>query len=207
VRLWWGVAACAATIAVACGEPAAPSVLRGQPGAYLLTIDQMVSPDFTVDARPHALSAQDIAGADQSRSRQLGAAGLLAAAGEDLFRPTGTLADANGPLQVDDTVEQFSSAAGAAAVYAADVGRFDVLPGASAISTGSLGDAAHAITRTATAPSGTTAVEITVEWRVDNVVNVLVVRGREGGTRPDDAFLLAHRQTATELGLATPRPS
>jgi hypothetical protein len=182
-------------------------VLRGQAAAYLLTIDQMVSPDFTVDTRPHGLSARDIAGADSARARQLAASDLLDAAAEDLFRATGTLANSNGPLQVSDTVERFASAGGAAAAYGADVARLDALAGATPTSTGSLGDAAHAITRTATSASGTTAIEITVEWRVENVVNVLLVRGRDGGTRPDDAFLLAHRQTATELGVTTPRPS
>ena len=39
---------------------------------------------------------------------------------------------------------------------------------------------------------------------MDNLIDVLVVRGRDGGTRLDDALLLAHRQTVTELGLATP---
>jgi hypothetical protein len=49
-----------------------------------------------------------------------------------------------------------------------------------------------------------TAVEITVEWRVNNLLDILVVRGRYGGTRLDDALLLAHRQTVPELGLSTP---
>ncbi len=45
----WGVAACVATMVAGCGQTAAPVLLRGDPVHYLLTIDQMVSPDFTVD--------------------------------------------------------------------------------------------------------------------------------------------------------------
>jgi hypothetical protein len=178
-----------------CGGAAAPAVLRGEPSGYLLAIDQMVSPDFTLDTPPHTLNPAGIA------------AGFLAGAGEEFFRAAGTLADANGPLQVDDTVEEFSSPSGAAAVYGADVARLNALPGATAVSTGALGDAAHATTRTATSPDGSVAVEFTVEWRVDNLLDVLVVRGRNGGTRLDDALLLAHRQTITELGLSTTIPS
>jgi hypothetical protein len=42
-------------------------------------------------------------------------------------------------------------------------------------------------------------VQITVAWRVGNVVNLLVLRGRYGGARLDDALILAHRVTSTEL--------
>jgi hypothetical protein len=207
VRFGWGVAASVATIVAGCGGAAAPAVLRGEPSSYLLTIDQMVSPDFTLDTTPHALNPAEIAASGGGAAAQLSAEGFLAGAGEQFFRPTGTLADANGPLEVGDTVEEFSSQAGAAAVYGADVARLNSVPGATAVSTGALGDAAHATTRTATAADGTVAVEFTVEWRVGNLLDALVVRGRNGGTRVDDALLLAHRQTITELGLSTPVPS
>ncbi len=89
-------------------------------------------------------------------------------------------------------------------MYGADVSRLDKVTGATPTSTGALGDAAHATTRIATSADGVAAIEITVEWRVDNLLDILVVRGRNGGTRLDDALLLAHRQTAIELGLSTP---
>jgi hypothetical protein len=207
VRLWWGVAACVVTAAAGCGETAAPSLLRGEPAGYLLSVDQLVSPDFTVDIAPHQLRVADIAGTDAAVAKQLGSAGFLVGAAEEFFRASGSLADANGPVQVRDTVEEFSSTSGAAAVFGADSARLDAVAGATAISTGALGNEAHATTRSATAAAGTRAVEITVEWRVGNLLDVLVVRGREGGTRLDDALLLTHRQTVTELGLSTPRPS
>ncbi|MDQ6857080.1 MAG: hypothetical protein M3Z57_08405 [Candidatus Dormibacteraeota bacterium] len=207
MRLWWGVAVCAATTVAGCGDTAAPSLLRGEPAGYLLTVDQLVSPDFTVDIAPHQLGVTDIAGRDAAVAKQLGSAGFLAGAAEEFFRAAASLAEANGPIQVRDAVEEFSSTSGAGVIYAADTARLDAVAGATAISTGALGNEAHATTRNATASSGTMAVEITVEWRVGNLVDVIVVRGRAGGTRLDDALLLAHRQTVAELGLSTARAS
>jgi hypothetical protein len=189
---------------VGCGQQAAPATLRGQPATYLLGVDQMVSPDFALDVPPHALTTADILATSGAAAAQLSAAGFVAAAGEDLFRSTGSLALTNGPVQVRDSVEVYASSSGAATVYGGDVTRLDAVRGAAAISTGALGDAAHATTMTATALDGTVVVEISVEWRVDNLVDILVVRGRNGATRLDDALLLAHRQTVTELGLSTP---
>ena len=196
-----------ATIPAGCGQAAAPSLLRGEPSSYLLTIDELVSPDFTVDTAPHQLAVADIAGADATVAQQLGSAGYLAGAAEEFFRAAGSLADANGPVQVRDTVEEFSSTTGATAVFSGDSKRLDSAAEATAISTGALGNEAHATMLTATADAGTHAVEFTVEWRVGNLLDILVVRGRQGGTRLDDALLLAHRQTASALGLATSHPS
>jgi hypothetical protein len=192
-----------------CAGPISPPPHRAAPATYLLGVDQMVSPDFSVDTAPHALTAAAIAATDPSRAQQLSSARFVSAAGEDLFRDVGSLALANGPVQVRDSVEEFQDGDGAAAVYGGDVLRLDAVRGATAVSTGALGDAAHATTTTATGADGVTVVEITLEWRVDNLLDILVVRGRAGATRPDDALLLAHRQTVIELGLSTPaaRPS
>ena len=54
-----------------------------------------------------------------------------------------------------------------------------------------------------TTAGGLPAVQITVVWRVDNVVNVIIARGRYGGTRLDDALVLAGVQTQNETGPAT----
>jgi hypothetical protein len=197
-----------ATIIAGCGAvaPAPSPLLRGQPASYLLSIDQMVSPDFILDTAPHPLGVAEIAAANQSAAHQLTAAGFLGASAEDFFRNVGSLVLADGPVQVKDSVERFASTVGAGDVYRADVNRLDAAPGAVAVSTGSLGDQAHATTTTAVTSDGLTAVEITVEWRVQNLLDILIVRGRQGGTRPDDALILAHRQTIIELGLATPAP-
>jgi hypothetical protein len=181
-------------------------VLHAPAATYLLGVDQLVSPDFSLDTPPHPVTVSDITGSDSAAAQQLKAGGFTSAAGEEFFRTGGNLALTNGPLQIRDTVEEFASAAGAATVYGSDISRLDAASGAVAVSTGSLGDAAHSTTRTATSPTGDVVVEITVEWRVGNLLDVLVVRGRSGATRPDDALVLAHRQTVIELGLATPAP-
>jgi hypothetical protein len=191
----------------ACGGsgPAAP--LRAAPSSYLLGIDQLISPDFGFDSAPHSLTAAGMAATDPASAALLTPAGFAGAATEDFFRDAPDLPLLNGPVQIGDTVVEFDSAGGAAMVFRADITHLDSVRGSSAVSTGALGDAAHATTRSAVTSTGTTAVEITVEWRVDNVLDILVVRGRQGGIRPDDAFLLAHRQTVTELDLSTPAGS
>ena len=68
------------------------------------------------------------------------------------------------------------------------------------MSAGPLGDEAHADSLVMTAPDGVQAVQVTLEWRVANLVVVLIARGRYGGTRLDDALVLAHRQTSIQLG-------
>lgn len=206
MRAGWGVAGVAVALVAGCGSSAA-STLRAAPATYLLTIDQLVAPDFTIDAPPRALSISEAAGGDTAQAGRLASAGYTAGSGVDFFRDPGNIALVNGPVQIDDTVEEFGSAPGAAVLYGRDVARLDAVPGAAAVSTGPLGDAAHATTRLVTDPSsGVRLIEITVEWRVVNLIDILVVRGRVGGTRPDDALLLAHQQTATELGLATATP-
>ncbi len=205
MRVGWRPALCLAVLLAGCGAATAP-VLRGAAAGYLLGVDQLVAPGFSLDVAPHTLSAADVAAAGHGVTSELTAAGLTGAAGEDLFRPVGDLSTSNGPVQVGDTVEEFATAGGAAASYRTDVTRLDALAGSRATSTGALGDAAHAITRTSTSAAGVAVIEVTVEWRVQNLVNILVIRGRSGGTRLDDALLLAHRQTVIELGLATPTP-
>jgi hypothetical protein len=202
--LWGWCLALSAAAAIAGCDGTSAAVLRGAPKSYLLSIDQLVAPDFAVDVPPHVLAAGEIAATGSTLGQQVAAAGLVGAASEDFFRVSADLAVLNGPVQVTDTVEEFSSATGAATVYHASVTNLDAVSGSVPVSTGSLGDEAHATMRRAAAPGGVTAVEITVEWRVNNLLDILVVRGRYGGTRLDDALLLAHRQTVTELGLSTP---
>lgn len=195
-----------AVLTIACAAPVTPPLLRAPPTAYLLGIDQLISPDFTYDSTPHRLTAVSIAAAGGAADGQLVAAGFAGGAAEDFFRNVPDLAVVNGPVQIGDTVEEFDSANGAASVYGADLGRLDAEPGSTAVSTGTLGDAAHATTRTART-NGTVVLELTVEWRVDNLLDILVVRGRDGGVRPDDALLLAHRQTVIEIGRSASTPS
>ncbi|MDQ2961006.1 MAG: hypothetical protein M3R48_08165 [Candidatus Dormibacteraeota bacterium] len=194
---------CAAGVAAlligGCGSTPS-ALLQGPPAASLLTIDQLVAPDFSLDVAAHAVTAAELVAADGVALQQLRSDGFRSAAAEDFFRNVGMLNDINGPVQIHDTVEAFGSIAGAAALFADDVRQLDATTGAIALSTGALGDRAHCTQRTADV-AGVSAVEITVEWQVRNLVNVLVVRGRLGGTQLNDALLLAHTQTATEQSL------
>ncbi|MEO8898282.1 MAG: hypothetical protein ABI473_06255 [Candidatus Dormibacter sp.] len=210
MRAGRGVALMVVAVLAGCGTAASPAALHAPPSTYLLRLDQLVAPDFSVDQDAHRLSITDAAEGDTAKAGQLADAGFTGGAAVDFFRQTANLAVVNGPVQIGDTVEEFGSAAGAAALLGKDIARLDNVAGAVAVSTGSLGDAAHSTTRALVDPSsGVRVVEITVEWRVANLLDILVVRGRDGGTRPDDALILAHNQTASELGIATatPRPA
>jgi hypothetical protein len=129
-----------------------------------------------------------------------------AAADERFFRDVGPLALSNGPVDIISQVERYPSSADANSVLTSDSNGRDKTSGYSTLSTGPLGDSSHCDQFTASTPGGTKLVEYIVEWRVQNVLNTLFVRGRDGATRLNDALLIAQRQTANEGG-ATPSPS
>lgn len=139
-----------------------------------------------------------VAGDDQAAANQLSGDGFDAAASISFSRAI-DFATSNGPVEVIDTVARFGGDAGAHSWFSADTARRDRGSGEVALSTGALGDEAQADSLVATAPDGLQAVQVTLQWRVANVVIVLQVRGRYGGTRLDDALVLAHRQTASQL--------
>ena len=170
----------------------------GDPRQYLLTIDQMASADFTVDSAPAPQTAAALAAGDSAAAQRLTDDGLSAAASVTFARAV-EFATSNGPVEVIDTVERFTSSAGAHASYAADIAARDAAHGEVATSTGALGDEAHADSLVMTAPDGLQAVQVVLEWRAANAVVVLTVRGRYGGTRLDDALVLAHRQASAQL--------
>ena len=182
----------------ACGSAAASSpVLSADPLRYVLTLNDLGSSGFTVADAPHAVDANAIAAGSEAAAQRLGGDGLQAAASVRFFRAV-ELSTSNGPVDVIHTVERFSQASGASASYASDVAVLDSASGATPLSAGHVGDEAHADSIVRTTTSGVPAVQITLEWRVDNVVNVLVVRGRYGGTRLDDALNLAAHVVARE---------
>jgi hypothetical protein len=199
VRAVAGLFACVVVLS-GCGSSAAagPSLSTGDPAHYLVKLSDLPSPDFTVDQAAHAADAAELAHENATRAVRLTQDGLQAGAAVRYFRAV-DLATANGPIDVVNTVERFATAAGAGTAYATDVQDLDAAVGAAPISTGGLGDEAHAVSLVRTASSGVQAVQITLEWRVANVVNILVLRGRYGGARLDDALVLAHRTTTREL--------
>lgn len=181
----------------ACGGAGGPR-FSADASQYLLTLDQMQSPDFTVDMKPASVSITAIAGGDGKAAKQLADDGFDGAASASFQRQV-DFNSSNGPIEVISTVARFAGDNGAHAWFAADTKRRDGQSGEVAMSTGSLGDEARADSLVATAPDGLQAVQVTVQWRVANVVVLLQARGRYGGTRLDDALILAHRQTSSQL--------
>ena len=190
--------AVAATLLAACGPAVQAPGYGRDPQTYLLTIDQLVSPGFVAQAPPVHQDASAVAHGEAVVAQRLVHSGLLAAATVSYAR-TVDFPTSNGPVVIIDTVERFASTEGASMSFTADVDARDAMRGEVATSAGMLGDQAHADSLVMTAPDGIAAVQITLEWRVANVVVVLVLRGRYGGTRLEDALLLAHRQTSVQL--------
>jgi hypothetical protein len=198
----WGLAVLAFVVALSgCGSAGAV-LATGNPTAYLVTIDQLVAPDFTVSSAATHVDAATLADGDSALAAALSKAGLQTAASVEYQRAE-DFSTANGPLDVVATAMQFASVAGATSAYVAGVRQLDALPGATPTSTGPLGDEAHAISVVKTTTGCLSAVEITVEWRVGNIVNIIIARGRYGGTRLDDALVLANLQTANETAATT----
>jgi hypothetical protein len=190
-----------ALVACVAGCSSSSSGLRtGNPLGYLITVDQLVEPNFTVYSTAAAVDASALAGGDPTTAAALSHDGLQSAARVE-FQRAEDFSIANGPIDVVATVERFKAVAGASSTYSADVRQLDGRSGAMPISTGPLGDAAHAISVVKTTAGGLSAVEITIEWRVGNLVNIIVARGRYGGTRLEDALVLANRQTANEVNV------
>jgi hypothetical protein len=172
-------------------------LLRGAPAGYVLRLDQLPAAGFVADASPHPVDATALAGAAEVVSA-LRSAGLSGAASAHYVRAVPVLATANGPLDVVATVAAFSAVSGAHDAMGRLVAQIDGRPGAGVVSAGDLGAESHAVTETATASDGTRVVQVTVIWRVANLVNEMAVRGRLGGTGIGDAVVIAHRQADGE---------
>lgn len=165
--------------------------------SYVLRLDQLPAPGFTAVMTPRVLDVSALS-ADSAVESAVGKAGLGGVAGAEYVNEAPVLATANGPLDIVATVAAFSAATGAHAAMARLAAALDARPGASGISAGDLGAESHAVSQTATATDGTAVVQFTVLWRVANLVNLMAVRGRVGGTGIGDAVVLASRQTAGE---------
>ncbi len=145
------------------------------------------------------VDAATLAGGDATIGAALTKDGLQAAASVEYQRAV-DFSTSNGPLDIVATIARFATVAGATSAFNTGVGQLGAVPGAVAASTGPLGDEAHSISVVKPTPGGISAVEITVEWRVGNLLNIIVARGRYGGTRLDDALVLAGVQTQNEPG-------
>ena len=164
--------------------------------AYLLTLDELHVADFAVQEAAHRVGYDSVSAGDAQLAVALRAAGLEDAATIRYFRSVAELATANGFVDVRSTVLRFASVGASHRAFLAEVRHTDAVPGIVPDSTDSLGDEAHADLLRATAPEGTQVLEVTVLIRTANLVEMLVVRGRVGGTSLDDALVLAHRLLA-----------
>jgi urocanate hydratase len=193
------VGAAAALCLAACSQAAAGApTLMVQPARALLTIDQLADPGFTRYSPASQANALQLSGSTTAAAA-LQRDGFLSGATVRYTRQT-EFAVADGPLDVISDVARFSAAAGAAKAFSTLAAAADAASGATAVSTGPLGDEGHADSIVRALPDGLEAVQLTVIWRVENDVNILVLRGRSGGTTLDDALVLAEAQTANELG-------
>jgi hypothetical protein len=180
----------------ACGTDT-QSLSTGDPLRDLITLDQLVVPGFTVTSAATHVDASVLAGGDAALASTFAHDGVQVAASVE-FQRNVDFGTSNGPIDVVATVERFSATGGAANAYSATVRQLDAIAGAVPASTGPLGDEAHSISVVRTTTGGLQAVEIVLVWRVANLVNVIVTRGRYGGTRLDDALVLAGVQTQNE---------
>ena len=180
----------------ACGTDT-QSLSTGDPLRDLITLDQLVVPGFTVTSAATHVDASVLAAGDAALASTFAHDGVQSAASVEDQR-TVDFGTSNGPIDVVATVERFSATGGAANAYSATVRQLDAIAGAVPASTGPLGDEAHSISVVRTTTGGLQAVEIALVWRVANLVNVIVTRGRYGGTRLDDALVLAGVQTQNE---------
>jgi hypothetical protein len=182
----------AALLLVACGSSGASPVLFTRPAtAYLLTLDELRTPGFTVSEPPHAWTSANDAGL----SRLLGRDALHNGATVTYFRDVPEIATSNGPIMVISFVFVCSSTQQAAAVYSVWEHEADALPAVIPESAGALGDVAHADEEHITnAP--VQLIQLVITWRTGNLVSELTVRGRDGGVSLADALILAHAQAA-----------
>jgi hypothetical protein len=187
----------------ACTSGAASSsqLVTADPSHVLLTLSDMPSAGFTVVEPEHAVNASTLASGKDWDARQLMQEGFQAAATVRYLRAV-DLTIANGPVEVIDAVERFATATGATDRYNARAKELDNADGAIPTSTGPLGDAAHADSIVRTTSGGVPAIQVTLLWRVANIVNVIVIRGRYGGTRVEDALPLARVITQREVSSA-----
>jgi len=178
-----------------------PSRFAQPASAYLLTLDELRVAGFTLDEQPHSIGFDAASAGDPQLAIALRAAPLQDGSTERFFRTVPDLGSANGFIDVRSTVLRFATTGAAHRAFLAEVRHTDAVPHIVPDSTDALGDEAHADELTETSPDGVQVVELTVIMRNVNLVELLVVRGRLGGTSLGDALILAHRQLSGQLSV------
>ncbi|HEY6377801.1 MAG TPA: hypothetical protein VI316_01340 [Candidatus Dormibacteraeota bacterium] len=183
---------------------AAEPLRSAPPAAYLLQLDDLPLPGFTVDSPPAPVAVDGLAGGDQLRAARLRADHFAAAAQARYFRPTADFANSNGPVDVISTVERFASVSGAGDAFLAETQHQDSAAGSTPLATGPLGDQAHGVLVTADA-NGIPVARTVLVWRTANLVSILEVHERLAGSPLAHALAVAAPQVARQGG-ATPLP-
>jgi len=196
-----------AGLIAACSGTSTSGMYSTAPLNYLLSLDQLESPGFLVQTPARTLSAAQLNAVTGQDTKTLNGNGLVSGASTEYFRDVGALSVSNGPVDVVTSVAAFGSPGQAAQQFRADIAARESSSKEQPISTGTLGDEAHGDTELAVAPDldQTQVIQITLEWRLGNLLNILVVRGRYGGARLTDALQLAAKQTSNEVSGGSPR--
>jgi hypothetical protein len=194
---------CSGGLSSSSPTPSGP-LLTGPPASYLLQLDDLPLPGFTVATAAASVTAAELAAADQGRADGLRSAHLAAAARVRYFRPVADFATSNGPVDVISTVERFTTVAGASKGFTVEAAYQDSLPGAIPLSTGPLGDQGHGVLTTADS-NGVPVARTVLVWRVANLVSILEVHERLGGSPLAHALNVARPQLVRQGG-ATPLP-
>lgn len=180
-----------ATLTGGCGG-SGPTLDR-DPGSYLVTLDQLPSPDFTIYQAVRQVGAGWLDSGSSSAVRE---DGFTRAAEVEFYRDV-AFGTSNGPITVSAAAAAFTTAAGATAAMVRLDAALNARHGAVPVSTGALGNGGDAITLQGSV-DGIGALQITVVWRVDNVVNSVLAEGRLGGLQLDQILPIASTQTANE---------
>jgi hypothetical protein len=173
-------------------------LLSGHATQYLLTIDQLKAPGFTAVEAAHSVSTDTLSAGDSTLASALRTAGVSEAATARWFRDVPELSTSNGPVDVRSTVLRLGGNDAAHTAFQSLVRHTDAVPSMTPVSAGALGDESHADVIESASSGGVRVVEVTVTWRVANLVSVVVLRGRNGGTGLGDALVLAHQQAVGE---------
>jgi hypothetical protein len=198
MRVPWGTARALGVLALAaltggCEGTGGTTTLDGDPGSYLLTLSQLPSPDFVVY---QAVKQVGPGWLDEASSTAVRKDGLVRAVAVEYYRNV-SFSTSNGAITLTVAVASFATTTGAAAAMIHLDTALDARAGAMPVSTGPLGEGAHAITTQGTV-EGVGALQIIVVWRVDNLINSLVAEGRLGGLQLDQLLPVAATQTANE---------
>jgi len=169
-----------------------PRLFTGLAASYLLGLDQLHVAGFTVAEVAHQVGEQELSAGDAQLATALRAAGLGDAATVRYFRTPPDLATANGFLDVRSTVLRFDGDGAAHRAFLAEVRHTDAVRHIVPESTDAAGDEAHGDQLTEGGPDGVQLVEATAILRNANLVELVVIRGRLGGTSFSDVLVLAH---------------